>query len=151
MASDQVDSLYSEAILDHARRPRNPERLYSPDLIAHSVNPFCGDENWLQVRLDSDRVALVGMQSEGCSINKGSASMLAQAIEGKTLSEIETLSEAFDGLMRGDALTEDQAKMLGDLGVLEAVRRFPIRVKCALLPWVALREAMDDYHRPGRE
>jgi nitrogen fixation NifU-like protein len=142
MAIEELDDLYRDVILDHCRNPRNRPRLEAPDIEARAVNPFCGDEIDLQIRLDErGRVARVGLQSAGCSINQASGSLLSEAIIGKTLDELEALSATFTAMMRGPADGE-APETLGDLKAMSGVRRFPVRIKCALLAWSALQEVL---------
>ena len=147
MAFDQLDDVYREVILDHRRHPRNHRKLENADLTADGVNPFCGDEVHLQITLDDGRVSEVGLQGVGCSINQATGSMLTEAIQGKTVDQIEGLSALFEAMMRGDMLSEKDTKHLGDLQELDGVRQFPVRIKCALLAWSTLEDAIDDYHR----
>jgi nitrogen fixation NifU-like protein len=147
MAIEELDDLYRDVILDHCRNPRNRPRLEAPDIEARAVNPFCGDEIDLQIRLDErGRVARVGLQSAGCSINQASGSLLSEAIAGKTLAELEALSATFTAMMRGPADGETP-ETLGDLKAMSGVRKFPVRVKCALLAWSALNEGIEEYRR----
>ena len=147
MELDELDRLYGDPILDHCRNPRNHDQLPDPDLLGASINPFCGDEVDLQIILDGSRASPVGVQGRGCSINQASASMLSEVIEGRTIKEMESLSELFRGMMRGDEPSEHELGRLGDLGALSAVRRYPIRIKCALLAWSALEEAIERYRK----
>ena len=145
MASDQLDDLYDEVILDHSRSPRHSGRLDAPDVSARAVNPFCGDEIDLEIALDGDRVARVGLRSKGCAINRASGSMLAEAVDGKRLDELEVLSEGFTEMLRHGSNPGSDLDSLGDLRALEGVRQFPVRIKCALLPWSALQDAIEEY------
>ena len=138
------DGLYGDLIMEHYRTPRNRAPLSAPTLAAYELNPFCGDLIDLQLRLDGDGVVDgVFANSEGCSIIQASASMMSEAIKGKTVEEINALSGLFRSFLRSqpqeDALT---VRSLGDLCALGVVRQYPVRIKCALLPWTALEEAM---------
>ena len=143
MARDELDDLYDACILDHCREPRNAARLEAPDAAARAVNPFCGDEVDLQIELDGGRVTRVGVQSVGCSINQAAASMLSVAVSGKSIAEAATVSEKFRDMMAGDALPGGEAARMGDLASLRSVRAFPVRIKCALLSWTALEDALE--------
>ena len=101
MDSPSIDELYHDAILDHRRNPRNNAVLDTPDASAKAVNPFCGDEVDLQLVFSDGRVSGVGVQAVGCSINQSSASMLSEAVVGKTPEEIRHLATAFEGIMMG--------------------------------------------------
>ena len=142
------DGLYGEAIMDHYRNPRHREPLDRADIVAHEFNPFCGDEVTLRVQLDSlGRVARVYSQSQGCSIIQASASMMAEIMEGKTAEELDELARLFRQFMQGRELEPGEAAQLKDLVALQVVRQYPVRIKCALLPWTALEEGLDKLKR----
>ena len=143
MALDELDDLYDDSILDHCRHPRNSARLDSPDATGRAVNPFCGDEVDLQIKMGGDRIIGVGVQGLGCSINQAAASMLSEAVAGKTLAETGAIAELFRATMRGTALSDADAKRIGELTSLQGVLAFPVRVKCALLAWSALDDALE--------
>ena len=145
MALGNLDEIYrDDVILDHRRNPRNPDRLDVFNFTADGVNPFCGDEIHLQFGLDQeDRIAKVGFQGEGCSINQATGSMLSEAVKGLTLTEAKDLSSRFHDMMQGQEPTECQLSKLGELRVLVKVREFPVRIKCALLAWSALDDGID--------
>ena len=129
--------------MSHYRTPRNRAPLSAPTLTAYELNPFCGDLIDLQLRLDGDgAVDGVFANSEGCSIIQASASMMSEAIKGKTVAEMNALSGLFRSFLR--SLPEDGqgVSSLGDLCALGVVRQYPVRIKCALLPWTALEEAI---------
>ncbi len=134
-----VDELYQEIILDHYRSPRNKRAAAGPGTVIHHDNPVCGDEIDLHVQVEDGRLRLVSFQGQGCAISQASASMMTEAVEGKTAEEALALAEAMRELMHGHP---PAAVDLGDLASLEGVARFPVRVKCALLPWAALRDAL---------
>ena len=141
-----LDGLYGDAIIDHSRSPRNREPLLEPDLEAEEFNPFCGDRVILQLKLDGHgRVIEVGAQSEGCSIIQATASMMSDALKGKNLEELGRLAQEFRDVMRGRLEPAGLADCLGPLEALTVVRQFPVRIKCALLPWTALEEGIKDY------
>ena len=143
MARDELDDLYDACILDHCREPRNSARLESPDATASAVNPFCGDEVDIQLAVDGGLVTAVGVQSVGCSINQAAASMLSEAVDGGTTAEAEAVSERFRDMMAGGAVSSAEAERMGDLASLRSVRAFPVRIKCALLSWSALEDALE--------
>ncbi len=139
-----LDGLYGDAIMAHYRQPRHREPVAVPDFESHEFNPFCGDEVTLQVRLDSQgRVAAVSSVSQGCSIIQASASMMAECMTGKTLLQLSELSRQFRRMMQGESVNDDALEDMGDLPALQVVRQYPVRIKCALLPWVALEEGID--------
>ena len=142
MDSPSIDELYHDAILDHRRNPRNQAVLDSPDASARAVNPFCGDEVDIQIAFSNGRVSDVGVQAVGCSINQSTASMLSEAVVGKTTEEIRHLATAFEGIMDGMSPSATDATAMHDLPTLSAVREYPVRIKCALLSWSALEDAL---------
>ena len=141
------DGLFGQMIMDHYRAPRNRDPLPSPTVTAYELNPFCGDLIDLQLLLDGDgAVSDVYANSEGCSIIQASASMMSEAVKGRTAPEMAALSTRFKAFLRdraGDSAS-DPPPELGDLGALAVVRQYPVRVKCALLPWTALEQAIRD-------
>ncbi len=152
------DGLYGDLIMEHYRSPRNRDPLADATFAAYELNPFCGDLIDLQLRLDgAGAVDRVFANSEGCSIIQASASMMSDVVKGKTVEEIGGLSRRFRSFLRSqpkdDARSqpgprsqpEDDGQSLsalGDLRALGVVRRYPVRIKCALLPWTALEEAI---------
>ncbi|MHB8079511.1 MAG: Fe-S cluster assembly sulfur transfer protein SufU [Candidatus Krumholzibacteriia bacterium] len=140
MDADALDSLYREVVLDHHRHPRGNRRLERCDLEASGQNPSCGDDVSLQLRLDGDRIADVAVFSHGCAISTASGSMLAEIVRGRTLAEARQIADVFKAAMHGDDLPAEID--LGDLEALTGVRKFPVRIKCALLPWITLLDAV---------
>ena len=144
LSGPAFDGLYGQMIMDHYRTPRNREPLSAPTLAASELNPFCGDLVELQLRLDADgSVDGVYAHSEGCSIVQASASMMSEAVKGRTAPEMAELSGRVRAFLRarsGGAGPADND--LGDLYALGVVRQYPVRIKCALLPWTALEEAI---------
>ena len=148
MVPDALDELYHRILLDHSRTPRNTEKLDNADISGRAVNPFCGDEIHLQIRLDGcGRIELTGLQGAGCSVNRATGSMLTEAISGKNLEELEEVAALFSRMMRGQLPGEEAIDELGDLRALSGVRQFPIRIKCALLAWSAVEEGLEAYRR----
>ena len=145
MGASDLDELYDLRILDHSRAPRHAERIEAPDAEGNAINPFCGDEAHIQLTLDEGRVAGIGVQSVGCSINRASASMLSEVVLGRPLEEAAEVDTRFRRLMDGEVLSADESESLLDLAALDAVRAFPVRIKCALLPWTALEEALEGF------
>lgn len=143
-----LEDLYREVILDHYRNPRNRDPLDAPDASAEGVNPLCGDEITVALRLEDDRVVDVSVTGQGCSISQSSASMMGEAIKGRTLSEIGDVTRRFRTMMdldaeAGDVLDEAKpGSVLGDLEALQGVRAYPVRIKCANLAWTTLDEAL---------
>jgi len=142
---DQIDDLYRHVILDHHRNPRNTVKLNAPEVEYEEYNPICGDGVVLQLKLDSGRIHKAAFQGQGCSISQASASILTESVLGKSLDEAEVLSRAFRQMMQGNAPSNEEPDGLGDLEALQGVRKFPVRIKCALLAWAALEEGIRDY------
>lgn len=140
-STPQLGSLFQELILEHYRHPRNKGDLPDADRRIHMNNPTCGDEVWLQLKMEGDVVADVRFVGEGCSISQASISMMTQRLKGKTREEAGQLIERFTAMMHGDT-DAARDKTLGDLRALAGVSRFPVRVKCALLGWNALEAAL---------
>jgi nitrogen fixation NifU-like protein len=134
------DELYREIILDHWRSPRHHGEVAEPDVRIHGDNPLCGDEVLLTLRFDADRVGDIAFTGHGCSISRASASMMCEQVSGEEVENAEELISRFRAMMLegGDADELD----LGDLEALQGVARMPARIKCAVLPWNALREAL---------
>lgn len=140
--SDLMD-LYQEVILDHNKRPRNYGRPDSCDHTSEGHNPLCGDRLTLYIEIEDDRVADIHFEGSGCAISTASASLMTEAVKGKTLAEIERLFGRFHDLLTGDpSVMEKAGPELGKLAVFEGVREFPVRVKCATLSWHTLQAAL---------
>jgi nitrogen fixation NifU-like protein len=140
-----LTNLYREVILDHYRNPRNRGALPEPDAHGEGHNPLCGDEITIDLKLDAGVIAEVGISGQGCSISQASASMMSEAIIGKTLKEIQAVSDTFNALMTTDDVVVDPDRpgsVLGDLESLQGVREFPVRIKCAVLGWHTMLEAL---------
>ena len=143
-----LGDLYQEVILDHYKRPRHQGVLERPDLRSEGFNPFCGDQVILTLGLDDDgRIDEAAFEGQGCSISQASASMLTDHLAGMTLDEAEALVRTFKGVMQGAELNEEQEEDLGEIVALQGVREFPIRIKCALLGWTTLQDAIAEYRR----
>ena len=135
----QLSAMYQEIILDHYRRPRNKGTLEAADEQVQIRNPLCGDEVELAVRFDGDTVADVRFTGKGCSISQASASMMTQAVKGKSRDEAAALFQQFHKMIHGEAAAE---KSLGELRAMAGVSRFPARMRCALLAWGALHAVL---------
>lgn len=138
-----LEDLYQEVILDHNRRPRNFKALEAPDVEAHGVNPLCGDECHVYLRIGDGQIAEVGFQGKGCAISKSSASMMTTKIKGKSLDETRKLKDVFLAMATRDVF--EGREELGSLSIFEGVKKYPIRVKCATMPWHVLDEALSKY------
>jgi nitrogen fixation NifU-like protein len=137
----QLDDLYREVIIDHYRNPRHRGSLPAPTVSREGYNPLCGDEITLELAVDDGLIQNVAVRGGGCSISQSSASMMAEAIVGKRLQEVEALFEDFTAMMKGSDQVDPES--LGDLEALVGVRKFPVRVKCATLAWHTLHEALE--------
>lgn len=138
-----LSSLLQEVILDHYKRPRNRGELPEADAVVHMNNPTCGDEVVLRLKLSGDTIADAKFEGVGCSISQASISMMTQLLKGKSAAEAVDLMRRFTEMMHGDeAAARD--RQLGDLRALAGVSKFAARVKCALLGWNALEEALKE-------
>ena len=137
----EIDELYRELILDHYRHPRNRGSIESPTVSRQGYNPLCGDEIVVDLLVNGGVVEDVAVRGGGCSISQSSASMMSEAIVGRTVDEVESLFGGFTAMMRGS--DDVDLDSLGDLEALMGVRKFPVRVKCATLAWHTLREALE--------
>jgi nitrogen fixation NifU-like protein len=143
-----LEDLYREIILDHYRTPRNRGELPPPAAHAVGHNPLCGDEIDVYLQVDHDTITDVKVGGQGCSISQSSASMMSQAVKGRSITEVRALVRRFKGMMSieeeapdGEKVDEADVK-LGDLEALQGVVKFPVRIKCATLAWNTLTEAL---------
>ena len=135
-----LQELYQQVILDHNRRPRN-FRAIEDGQKAEGYNPLCGDRLTVYLRVENGRIQDASFQGSGCAISKASASLMTDSVKGKTLAETGELFERFHGMIT--RAPEEPVGDLGKLAVFAGVRQFPIRVKCASLPWHTLRAALE--------
>jgi nitrogen fixation NifU-like protein len=133
--------LYQEVILDHNRAPRNFRRLGGPSRSAKGDNPLCGDRITVYVDLDGEVIRDVAFEGDGCAIDRAAASLMTTAVKGKSVADAERLFESYHRMVTGSGDVDPEGS-LGKLAVLAGVREFPIRVKCATLPWHTLRAAL---------
>ncbi|MBI1350808.1 MAG: SUF system NifU family Fe-S cluster assembly protein [Actinomycetales bacterium] len=136
-----VESLYQDIILDHYKHPRGRVLLAEPSGESHQVNPTCGDEVTVQVALDADGHIRVGYEGQGCSISQASASVMSEMVDGVDPREAESVRRAFVELMHSKGAAEPDEDVLGDGIAFVGVAKYPARIKCALLPWMALHDA----------
>jgi nitrogen fixation NifU-like protein len=141
METPALNSLYQQLILEHYRHPHNKAELPERTVEIHMHNPVCGDEIRLQLRVDGERIEDARFLGQGCSISQAAVSMMTDLLKGKSLSEADDLAKRFTELMHGDAEAAKD-RSLGDLRSLQGVSKFPVRVKCALLGFDALQEAL---------
>jgi nitrogen fixation protein NifU and related proteins len=144
-----LDDLYQELILDHYRRKRGEGSLESPSVAVEQTNPLCGDEIHLEITVRDGRLAELAHRGQGCSISQASASMMSVALTGRPLDEALDLVEHFRLMMHGEEHGDEDR--LGDAIALEGVARYPVRVKCALLGWMAAKDAIQTFRRNGDE
>jgi nitrogen fixation protein NifU and related proteins len=143
-----IDDLYQELILDHYRRKRGEGSLESPTVAVDQNNPLCGDEVHLELAIADGRVVDLAHTGQGCSISQASVSMMSQAVTGRSLEEALDLIEHFRQMMHGAEQGDEDR--LGDAVALEGVAKYPVRVKCALLGWMAAKDAIQTYNaRPN--
>ncbi|MPZ15888.1 MAG: SUF system NifU family Fe-S cluster assembly protein [Chloroflexi bacterium] len=138
-----LEELYRDVILAHYRSPEHRGAIQEPDVSGYAHHPLCGDELSVAARVRGDRIVDAAFEARGCSIVHASADMMSDAVRGKTMTEAATLAERFQAMMLDSG--DDQFEDLGDLAVFQVVRRYPVRVRCALLPWTTLVEAFDSY------
>ncbi|MEP6993624.1 MAG: Fe-S cluster assembly sulfur transfer protein SufU [Acidobacteriota bacterium] len=137
----ELRDLYQEVILDHSKKPRNFHALPGANRRAEGYNPLCGDRETVYLELENDVLKDVAFEGAGCAISTASASMMTESLKGKTRAEADALFERFHGLITGKPETQGSPE-LGKLEVFSGVREFPIRVKCATLPWHTLKAAL---------
>ncbi len=137
-----LDELYREIILDHYKNPRNRGRIPDPSATAGAYNPLCGDEVDLYLKIEGERIVDIRFEGRGCSISQSSASMLTEAVKNKTLTDAEALADQVRGMLLGE---REPAPDLGDLEALQGVKKFPVRIKCAILSWNTLKDALAGY------
>ena len=137
-----LDELYKEVILDHYRDPRNKGRIDPHDIALERNNPLCGDELELFLRFDGDTLEAVGFEGKGCSISQASASMMTEKIDSIPIKDAAALAESIKRMMAGEE--EGDPGELGDLVSLKGVVKYPVRIKCALLSWNTLLEALEE-------
>ena len=135
-----LDDLYKEVILDHYKNPRNKRPLDAPSVSLHKNNPLCGDEVAIHARLGDGKVTEVAFEGQGCSISQASASMLTEAVRGRTMEDADALAREFRAMMEGKAEPDEEA--FGDLIALRGVVKYPVRIKCAVLSWDVLQDAL---------
>lgn len=143
MSFNHLDQLYRRVIMDHYKNPRNKGKLEDGSLTVDMNNPTCGDRIHLTLKVEEGKVVDAKFEGEGCSISMSSASMMTQAIKGKTIEEALLLSKIFSDMMQGKDF--DPGDMdLGDIEALQGVSKFPARIKCATLAWKAMEKGLNE-------
>jgi nitrogen fixation NifU-like protein len=140
--------LYQEVILDHNRRPRNFQKLEGANRTAEGYNPLCGDQIVVYLRVDDGVIREIGFQGSGCAISRASASMMTVTVRGKTVAEAEAIFETFHKMVTSDLSVPADPVGMGKLAAFAGVREFPVRVKCATLPWHTLHAALQGRREP---
>ncbi|QOY36828.1 Fe-S cluster assembly sulfur transfer protein SufU [Anaerobacillus isosaccharinicus] len=141
-SGNNLDTLYRQVIMDHYKNPRNRGELEGNSLTINMNNPTCGDRIQLQMKVEDGKVVDAKFVGEGCSISLSSASMMTQAVKGKTVEDALALSDIFSNIMQGKDYDEDQFD-LGDIEALQGVCKFPARIKCATLAWKAMEKGLN--------
>jgi nitrogen fixation NifU-like protein len=147
----ELNELYQDTILEHNKNPRNFREIDDADKSAFGNNPLCGDALQVFVKMDGDQVADVAFKGSGCAISKASASMMTQAVKGKTREEADRLFDEFHRMVTGELDIESDEHELGKLRVFAGVLEFPARVKCASLSWHTLVAALNDSNEISTE
>lgn len=138
----ELEGLYQEVILDHNKRPRNHRAIENASRHADGYNPLCGDKVTIYLKLDGDRISDISFLGSGCAISTASASILTEALKGKSRQEAEALFRKFHELVTGKEAGNGPGPSLGKLAVFSGVSEFPVRVKCATLAWHTLHSAL---------
>jgi nitrogen fixation NifU-like protein len=139
--NDNLDDLYRDIIMDHYKAPRGRKELAGADIKNEGKNPVCGDEIEVSMKVNDGRVDDISVQCLGCAISVASGSMLADTIKGKSVEQVKKIARAVKAVLKGEQPEEEIE--LGDLEALEGVKKFPVRIKCALLSWSTLVEGLE--------
>jgi nitrogen fixation protein NifU and related proteins len=137
-----LEELYKEVILDHYRAPRNKGRLDPHDVAIERNNPLCGDEIELFLKFDGETLEGIAFDGKGCSISQASASMMTEKVKGIETKDAASMAESIKRMMAGEE--DGDPATLGDLVSLKGVQKYPVRIKCALLSWNTLLEALEE-------
>lgn len=144
-----LDDIYKEVILDHYKSPRNKRELDGATVRCTRNNPLCGDEITVSAQVEDGMLLEVTFQGAGCSISQSSASMMTEAVTGVSVDEAKEMAARFRGMMAGEV--EPDEEVFGDLVALKGVVQYPIRIKCAVLAWDVLQEALEDGTASGTQ
>ena len=147
----ELSELYQQVILDHNKKPRNFRKLEHANHSAEGYNPLCGDHLTIYLDLEGDAVKEIAFEGSGCAISKAAASMMTQAVKGKRKEEAEALFKEFHSMVTGELNEEEEENGLGNLKIFAGVREFPVRVKCASLPWHTLHAALNKEEQVSTE
>jgi len=147
MSFNNLDQLYRQVIMDHYKNPRNRGQLDSSESVTIDMNnPTCGDRIQLQLQVENGQIKNARFTGEGCSISMSSASMMTEAIKGKTLGEALKMSQLFSDMMLGKDIDSEEVE-LGDIEALQGVAKFPARIKCATLAWKAMEKGVNQENK----
>ena len=147
----ELSELYQAVILDHNKKPRNFHKLENANRSAEGYNPLCGDHLNVYLHVEDDQVKDISFEGSGCAIWKASASMMTQAVKGKSKQEAEQLFDEFHRMVTGKLDEETEENHLGRLKIFAGVRDFPVRVKCATLSWHTLHAALNNQDKISTE
>ncbi len=147
----ELSELYQQVILDHNKKPRNFHKMETANRRAEGFNPLCGDQLNVYLHVEDDQVQDVSFEGSGCAISKASASMMTQAVKGKTKEEAEILFKEFHRMAIGELDEESEPNHLGKLKIFAGVRDFPARVKCATLSWHTMHAALNNESKVSTE
>ena len=147
----ELSELYQQVILDHNKKPRNFRKLEQANHTAEGYNPLCGDHLTIYVDLEDNSVKEIAFEGSGCAISKAAASMMTQAVKGKSKEQAEELFNEFHSMVTGELDEETYDNSLGNLRIFAGVREFPVRVKCATLPWHTLHAALNNEQQVSTE
>ncbi|MGD9900658.1 MAG: Fe-S cluster assembly sulfur transfer protein SufU [Calditrichaceae bacterium] len=140
---DEFRELYQEIIMDHNRSPKNFRKIENAGRVIDGTNPLCGDHYTIYLVIENGIIKDISFQGAGCAISKASASVMSETIKGKTVQEAEHLFELFHGIITGEKEAAEYADELGKLIAFAGVAEFPVRVKCATLPWHTMHTALN--------
>ena len=141
--SNVLDEMYRDIIMDHYRYPRGTQKIDTPDVENAGRNPSCGDEIEMYIKVNHDVLQAISIGCTGCAISIASGSMLTEIVKGKTLEEVKKIAAVVRAMIKGEDIPEDIDIDLGDLEALKGVKKFPVRVKCALLSWTTLAAGIE--------
>ena len=147
----ELSELYQQVILDHNKKPRNFRKLENANYTAEGFNPLCGDHLTIYVNVAGDAVQEIAFEGSGCAISKAAASMMTQAVKGKSKEQAEELFHEFHSMVTGELDEETEENKLGKLKIFAGVREFPVRVKCATLSWHTMKAALEGEEKATSE
>jgi nitrogen fixation NifU-like protein len=138
------DDLYRETILDHYHNPRHRGKIDNPGVTIEGVNPLCGDELTLYMNVENDKLEDVKIEAKGCSISMASGSMMSEAVHGQPVAKVEEIAGLFKQMMLDKTKSVELPDDLEELAALQGVKKYPVRIKCALLPWNTLLQGIQE-------